>query len=352
MGFLNGLGNFAGGVSHGLDQASVINQRAQQIQAAQFALDQEKRSLAGQAAAFQALVQRGGQPQAPVGQQLPPATGPMPPQTGQPPMPGQASVPNQPSQMAPSGPPQASMAGPPQGGMQVPPQQGQAQGAPQGGLPTELTTEGQLGIIQKIAQTIKAQNPGIDPATLFEATKQQIALLGGLSATQKSDLALTLEAIRSQTSQANTAARVYATERGQDIGAASRENVANIGARSREAVGAGHDAASRANTADRIADADSRLAKTQAAINARQDKSILGRATTKAQTERLAMLRTKLSQAKQKLAAALAAGGDTTQAQKGVDDAYNQILDFQTKVMGGKTSPPAGKVVDFNALPP
>lgn len=341
---LAGWGGLAGGLSQGLGQGVGIAQRAQQIQAAQFALDQQKRQLAGQAAAFQGLLNP--QPQGGFGQgtpmQPPSLPGGMPPQSGQPPMPGQPSVPNQPPPQMPAGGGQQQPAPVPQ--PQPMPGQNAGRGQQPGGLPQDLTLQGQLNIIGQVAQAIKAQNPGIDPATLFEATKAQIGLIGSLSQAQRQQIIYTADQLKAQTSRENTQDRVGAQERGQDIGAQSRADVANINADSREKVAAGHDATSRANSADRIADADRRLDQTQAAINARQDKSLQGRASTKAQTERLALLRTKLSQAKQKKAAIDAQGGDDTQAQKSVDDAYNQILDFQTKVMGGKATPAAGKV--------
>lgn len=334
MSFLSIAGPLAGGISQGLDQASMIRARASQIQQAQFNLDQQKRQLAGQAAAFQSLLQQSQQGGPPIQQQLPQGqVGAQGAQTGQPqpmpqsPMPGQASVPN--VQPQPQGSPQAgAFAGQPQ----MPSQQQGFMGG------QDLSPQAQLNIIGRIASNIKARNPNVDDATLFEATKAQIGLLGAFSQSQKQQLVFAADTLKASVqergqdvSRQNTQARVGAQERGQDISAR------NTDVRAKTSI---------ANTNARIADADRRLTETQNAINARQANTLGDKAKKQAITQRAAMLKTELSQAKQKLAAANQSGdqGQIDQAQKAVDNAYNRILDLQTKAMGGKPTPSAGKV--------
>lgn len=186
-----------------------------------------------------------------------------------------------------------------------------------------------MQLLTQIAQSIKQRSPGIDPLTLFEAVKQQIGLMGALSNTQKQQLVFAADQIKAQVSQGNTAMRVGAQERGQDMGLqGKREQIAGM-------IQA---------TQARIQDADNRLNQTQAAINARQDKSLQGRAANKAQTERLKMLRDKVAQAKQKQAEANASmdPDKISVAQQAVDAALAQVTDFQGKVVRGAAAPASG----------
>jgi hypothetical protein len=209
---------------------------------------------------------------------------------------------------------------------------------PQGGAGAQdLSPQAQMQLLTQIAQSIKQRSPGIDPLTLFEAVKQQIGLMASLSNTQKQQLIFAADQVkanvserntdvRAQTQEDTTDKRIGAQERGQDIGARNTDVRANAMLQATQA---------------RIADADARLNQTQNAINARQDKSIQGRATAKVQTERLSLLKTQLSQAKQKLSAAAASGDQAgvAAAQQGVDNAYKAVLDFQSKVTRGAPAP-------------
>jgi hypothetical protein len=335
MPFWGGLNQGLQNFQQGQNNAQQFQQRAMQIQQAQSVIDDQKRQLAAQAAAFSGLTggqqggvappppQSGGMP----GQPQMPSPGP---QTGQPPMPGQSSMPAQgmPNQGAPPSGVQSPVQGPmaPQAGGQSP--------MPGGGLGgQDLSPQGQMSIIAQIAQTIKSRNPTLDSQTLFEAVKQQIGLLGALSSTQKQQLVLAADQLKADTSRANTQDRVGAQ---RDIATDRNETSrANTQDRVRAQIQA---------TSARIADADQRLNQTQAAINARQDKSLSGKVANKAQSERAAYLRTQLSQAKQKLSAAGMSMNQTQidTAQKGVDDAYARVLDFQKKAGAGEQAPQAG----------
>jgi hypothetical protein len=167
--------------------------------------------------------------------------------------------------------------------------------------------------------------------------------MGALSQTQKQQLVFAADQIKAQVSERNTDVRSQTSADNTDKRVGASRDIA-----------AGHDAAGERNTdvrvqgmlqatQARIADADSRLQQTQNAINARQDKSIQGRATAKVQTERLSLLKTQLSQAKQKLSAAAASGDQAgvAAAQQGVDNAYKAVLDFQSRVTRGASAPAA-----------
>jgi outer membrane murein-binding lipoprotein Lpp len=329
---LSGLSAVGPGYQQGQANIADLRLKAQQIQQGQLALDEAKRQLAAQAALFQGLP-AGAMPP---GNAAPPqAAG----QTLQPPMPGQSSQPMAPQRQPFIGTPSSPVSGarevgpvPPTGpamalqGGSAPGGQMQQPGVDPAASAQDLSPQGQLSIITQIAQSIKQRAPGIDPLTLFEAVKQQIGLMGQLSATQKQQLVLATDTLKAQVSERNT----------------------DVRANTSTTVAAGHDATSRANTDKRvaaqiqttnarIADADNRLSQTQAAINARQDKSLQGRATAKVQTERLALLRAKVAQAKQKLSAAVANGDQSAMAaaDKDVADALAAVTDFQTKVVAG-----------------
>lgn len=224
MSFLTGLGGLAGGAAQGLNQGGQFAQRAQQIAAAQLALNQEKQKLlADPAVANYLSSMQGGQTQ--------PQAGPaglagmsqqpmQPPPTGQPMAPGQPSVPSQ-----PGSPPQAQPAPSPApgGGGSLPPQaapQGQPQ--QQGGQPGIDHMAG-VKIAMNIAKEIKAANPGISPETLFQATQKVIDMSKGLDPMLRQQAQVVVQQMRDATSQANTGARVAATERGQDISASNTD---------------------------------------------------------------------------------------------------------------------------------
>ncbi len=353
----SGLSAIGPGMQQGQMNLQTLQAKAQQIQKAQMAIDASKRELQAQASLFQGLPQQAQPPgnaspgQPPMGQQ--PMGGGQPGMGApQPPMPGQSSQPMQPPGGMPPPPggmpgqPPMGPQGAPQGG---PPPGGQMQPPPQGGPgAADLSPQAQMQLLTQIAQGIKQRSPGIDPLTLFEAVKQQIGLMGALSNTQKQQLVFAADQIKAQVSERNTDVRADTSARNTDVRADASRDIAG-----------GHDRTSERNTdvrssamlqatQARIADADNRLNQTQAAINARQDKSISGRATAKVQTERLSLLKTQLSQAKQKLSAASASGDQTAMAaaQQGVDAAYNRVLDFQKKVSGpqgaGGPPPPDG----------
>lgn len=346
---LSGLSAVGPGFQQGQMNMAELQAKAQQIQQMQMQIDAQKRELAGQAALFQGMPAQAQPP----GNAAPPQQNPQMGQP-QPPMPGQPSQPMAPPSQQPPMPPrpmpmpagQSQQMAP--SGPQMAPQGGQPQGEPQqpgqdaGAVGQDLSPQAQMGLITQIAQSIKQRSPGIDPATLFEAVKQQISLMGALSQTQKQQLVLATDQIKSQVqmrgqdvSAANTQARVGAQERGQDV---SRANTKD------------RIAAQIQTTNARIADADQRLNATQQYINARQDKSLVGRAGAKAQTERLGLLRTQLAQAKQGLSQAVA-GGDAAKiaaAQQSVDQAYGRITDFQTKVIGSGTAAPSAGGKRYN----
>lgn len=332
---LSGLSAIGPGMQQGQMNVAALREKALAIQQAQMNLDASKRELAGQAALFQGLSPQ----QAPPGNATPGAQ-------AQPPMPGQSSMPMTtptknmpPPQMRPGqipppvqGPgvapalPAGAQTQTPPGGMQQPlPGQGGGQDA--------LSPQGQLQIITQIAQSIKQRSPGIDPQTLFEAVKQQISLMGALSQTQKAQLVLATDQIRAETSTDNNIRTTTTSAENTRARDDTSVKTANIRAD-----------ASIQNTQARIADADKRLDETQAAINGRQDKSLQGRAAAKVQTERLAVLRSKVALAKDKLAKANASMDQTqiSQASDAVLAAQQQVIDFQTKVVGAGAAGPAG----------
>lgn len=198
------------GYMQGQDKLSILRQRALQIQQGEQQLAAAKQDLQAQAAAMSGL---GGGPQPQPGsmpmqpsQQMPPRPGtltqqpPMQPQGGQPPM-----------QMAPQAAPQPrpGMAPPaPGGGQPQQPQQpptGQPGG--QGGYGSGVqNVQDPQTIIQGIAQRIKAANPGMDGATLFQATTKVIGLMKGVDSETKNALNAELKILQIQ-SQADTAIR-------------------------------------------------------------------------------------------------------------------------------------------------
>lgn len=339
---LASLGAVAPGMQQGQLNLQAIQQRAQQIQQGQMALDAAKRELAGQAAVFKGLMTGGAGGAAPI---PPGAPQQPPPMTGQPPMPGQSShpmmhpgqmppqgMPPAGPQMAPTGPQPAPQAVPAPVGMQMTPQGQGGAGSP------DMSPEGEMQVIAQIARAIKTQNPDIDGPTLFEAVKQHISLLGALSATQKQNLIFAANQLRADVSRENTQDRVAAQLRGQDIGAQNVDK--RVGAQ--RDIAAGHDATSRANAMDRIAAAEANLKFTQDNINRRFAAGQGTKEQKAAAQERLALLKTNLAQAKDRRARAVAQSNQP-EIDKGnaeVDRIYNQIVDFQKK-MGGAPAPAA-----------
>lgn len=340
-----GLGGIAGGLQQGQMNLQTLQQRAQQIQQMQMQLEASKRELAGQYAAAQSLIQ--GMP----AQALPPGNASPGPSPGgqapmgapQPPMPGQASVPMGQPVNVPTPRPRPPMPGDaPPTGPQMAPQPQAPQGAPQqpatqnGPGGQDLSPQAQMQILAQIAQGIKAQSPQIDPLTLLEAVKQKLALMTSLSNTQKQQLGFTLEQMR----ESNRAAM----QDQKDADIQNRQNTEDAAKAQRDKA---NNEARAQVAANRIADADKRLQQTQAAIGARQDKSLQGRATNKAQSERLALLRSKVAKARADLSAANATldPSKIATAQQGVDTTLQAVIDFQGKVMGGQApaaAPAAG----------
>lgn len=350
-----GLSAIGPGMQQGQMNLASLQQKAQQIQQMQMQIDASKRELQAQASLFQGLPgaaqppgnatpggMPGGSPPPQMGQQGPQ---PMPP--GQPSMPAQDTPFQKFGPGGQGGPPQPPMA--PQGA----PQGGPGMGGQQqpGGMPgaggQDLSPQAQMQLLTQIAQSIKQRSPGIDPLTLFEAVKQQIGLMGALSNTQKQQLVFAADQIKAQVQTRGQDVRAETQERGQDIGAQNTDK--RVGAQERgqdlNLQGKREQIAGmiQANNA-RIQDADNRLNQTQAAINARQDKSLQGRAANKAQTERLKMLRDKVAQAKQKQAEANASmdPDKISIAQQAVDAALAQVTDFQGKVVRGTPAPAGG----------
>lgn len=329
---LQGLGASGASLLEGQQQIANLRQKAQQIQQGQMQLDQAKKQLQADAAVFSNL--GGGQMQPP-----PPGMG-APPQSGQPPAPGQASMPaggpppGPQGPMPPQGQPQPGpmsspqpqggppMAGPAPGPSMAPQPQGQPDGqnfGPQQAFQTVI----------QIAQAIKARNPGLDPSTLALAVGRVIDMSKELAPFQRQQLQLATAQLHAAT-QEDIA--------GQNIG--SREKIAGQNIQSREKIAAGHDETSRSNVEARIQDADQRLNVTQASIDRRFNAGQTSKIQAKAQRERAALLRTQLSEAKNKLArltsAGTIAGPQYDAATKAVDDAYNRITDLQSKVVGGQ----------------
>lgn len=357
---LSGLSAVGPGFQQGQMNMADLKAKAQAIQQAQMTIDAKKRELAGQAALFQGLPAQSMPP----GNASPPGQmqqgQPQPPMPGQPSQPMMQPQPGIPAAFKPSpsepvfgsrqaGPvdPRYSgqgMSGSAPTGPQQPPQGGQPPGSPQGqpqpgaDVGQDLGPQAQMQIIAQIAQSIKQRSPGIDPNTLFEAVKQQISLMGALSQTQKQQLVLATDQIKAQT-------QVQTTQMRDDT---STANTGTRAATSKD-IATGHDDTSKRNTDvraqtqiattnARIVDADNRLNQTQAAINARQDKSIQGRATNKAVTERTTLLKSQLSKAKQLLSQAVANGdpGKIAAAQQAANQAADAVIAFQTKVVGGQ----------------
>lgn len=196
------------------DQAAIIQQH-------QMAIDQAKRQLAADAAAFANM---GGDVGSFMGAPSPP------PATGQPPMPGQASVPSGPQQAPQPSVMQASpMPGTlpqaPSGGPSAAPGPASASPAPGAGGDGMAPGNEAFGLIMRVAEDIKRRNPGIDGPTLALAVDRIMGLVAPqlrqqtqiLTTQMREQGADTRSQRAAETSRANTADRVGATERGQDI---------------------------------------------------------------------------------------------------------------------------------------
>lgn len=249
MAFGAGLGSFGSGVVQGVDQGQNIRAKAMQIQQAQLALDQAKKQVAADAAAFSGIPGAqamgapgaGGAQQAPMG--LPgPQMPPPPPPTAQPMPPGQSSQPAVPPQ------PGASPAAPPSSGAAQPAPPAQAGGGslqPQQGQPGQQQIDptdprAAVQTVMSIAQEIKSRNPNIDPTTLLLATQRIIDMSKGLAPALRQGAQVVIQDLKdqtanrntdvratqsdtnnqrtTQTSASNTAARGAVQERGQNIG--------------------------------------------------------------------------------------------------------------------------------------
>lgn len=194
----------AAGYLQGQDRISILRQRALQIQQGEAQLAAAKQDLQAQAAAMSGL---GGGPQQPQqpgsmpmqpSQQMPPRPGTL---TQQPPMQPQGGQPLM--QTAPQAAPQPRPGMPPgtPGGGQPPPTQQPPTGQPggQGGYGSGVqNVQDPQTIIQGIAQRIKAANPGMDGATLFQATTKVIGLMKGVDNETKNALNAELKILQIQ----------------------------------------------------------------------------------------------------------------------------------------------------------
>lgn len=313
MSFLSGLGSFAGGAAQGLDQGSLIRQRATQIQAAQFALDQAKKDVAAQAAAFGGLTGGNQTPAAAQGPNLSALPGPQmapPPAAGPQPMPpGQPSVPSQP-QAAPQAPPLQQA---PQAVLQAPgapnPSGGQPQAPspspqPGGGAPANTSqidpTDPQAGVkvVEMIARQIKSANPNVDPQTLLLATQRVIDMSKGMAPQLRAGAQVVVEQLRSASQERNTDVRAQtSTENNLRTTQTSAGNTDKRTA-SQEKIAAGHDQAGLERTAATIKGAMDRVQAVQSAATGRANMS----SRDKAVAERVKMVTSELNDATKRLA--------------------------------------------------
>lgn len=233
----------------------------------------------------------------------------------------------------------------------APQQPAQPQASPagqQGGGLQELTqalNSGQMDpqtAIMGIAAKIKAANPGIDPQTLEMATEQAVSLMHqiGLDPATKLQMQLLLGQQRGdQRMEQIGAQQAGATERTgmqqagaerrteeQQVGATGRTQMQQAGATGREQM---RDQTQVQTAQMRIADADKRLAATQAAITARFQQGRGDRVAYQAQTTRARALAGELSAAKAELSAAVNA---PTQDQGKIDAAMKKVDAVEAKL--------------------
>lgn len=175
-------------------------------------------------------------------------------------------MPMQGAQQPPMPQPQQAPMGAPQGGG------GKPQGQDQGSLDPAQ-------IVQRIAMGIKQRNPGIDPATLFDATSQMIDLMKGV----QPDIKAQLQA------QAQMFKQAYDTANLQQKGQIADENI-----QSREKIAGERDATSSANTQARLQGEMQRAQYIQTSIDAREKSGETTKATAAAQRTIMTGLTTQL----------------------------------------------------------
>jgi hypothetical protein len=235
--FLTGLGAIGQGAPQGFSAIQGIQQRAQQIQQGQLALDEAKKKVAADAAAFSGIggftgggMGGGGAGFAPA---LPgPAGGAQAPV--QPMAPGQSSQPNMPTQgsQGPSSaiPPASPPNLPPPGNAVTSPPGSKAPGgtfSPQGQQqPGGIDPMAGVKAVMSIAQEIKSRNPNIDPQTLMLATERVIGLSHGMDPAIRQQAQYIIGQARNDTSRENTENRVGAQLEIAGQSVASRDSIA------------------------------------------------------------------------------------------------------------------------------
>jgi hypothetical protein len=300
MSFLSGLGSFAGGAAQGMDQGANIALKAQQIQQAQFALDQAKKDTAAQAAAFIGMTSGQGPQNMPAqpGPQLtpPPPSGPLPMPPGQP------SVPSQP-QAAPQQPPLQPAPGAILQGPSAPAPSGGAAPAPSpagdtgGGAPANTSqidpTDPQAGVkvVEMIARQIKAANPQLDPQTLLLATQRIIDMSKGMAPQLRAGAQVVVEQLRGAVQERNT-----------DVRTQTQEDVASKNIQSREKIAAARDQTTLTATEMRAKSAMDRAITIQNMISSRVQSGQSLTAREKAIAERSKIVTAELTDATKRLA--------------------------------------------------
>lgn len=253
-GIFAGLGQAVQGYNQA-DAQAIERRKALQalsIQEMQYqqAKQAQQREQAAAAANFGALTAIPGA--LPGAQPIPQAAGPAPaapqPQGPQPPMPGQSSMPSQPTAAAqPPRPVGAQPGGP--GVPPVVPSPGQSPGGPApaaslsnpgAGSPGTQQLSQPADMLRQMAMEIRRANPGIDPMTAMEAIKQRIDLQKGLEPDLKNQITLLADqmknsvAIQKITQDANNAImRANTAEEVAKIRGDFATSIAQIGAASR-----------------------------------------------------------------------------------------------------------------------
>lgn len=366
MNFLTGLGNFAGGAAQGIDRASQISQRAQQIQAAQFALDQAKKQTAADAMAFANLggtnssalasaqmpqsygsPQIGGpelgpmtQPMAPGQPSVPQQGGPVPQAPATAPAPQAVLQPSQGSQ-PPMSPPGGATAPLPQGSGASSPQAPQA--SPAGIDPTDPMAG--VKVVTQIAQEIKSRNPTIPPEQLLMATQRVIEMSKGMAPALRTGAQVVLQDMRDQVQTRGQDIRQATQERGQDIGASNVDK--RVAATERGQDMANSRAMMQANAAME------RVKVVQGELNKRFAAGQGTKAQQVAVKERIDAIKAQLTAASRKLSSLKDATGQplpetdprVIQATKEVADATNKLEVLQ-KTLKVAPAPAAAPVAE------
>lgn len=179
-----------------------------------------------------------------------------------------------------------------------------------GGMDPSL--QNQDAMIMQVAQAIKKANPTIDDATLFEAVKLRLGLMGNLAT-----------AIKPQIAMYDTQARVGAQERGQDMNYDAR--IAAINEHKQE-------------NAARIQAGIDKAQFIQSEIDSRFKDKTISDSQRVARADRVRVIVGQLNAAKSTLDALIGGGVDPSdpryaQAQKQVDDAMGK-LDILSNAMG------------------